>query len=213
MLDSWAGRSLLTTAQIQENFNLTAFKGIYTIGPTYGTPPVVSDFTTSKPFEIASAFLRDANGVDYDIVVVERETYDGYSDKKITGEASRPLSLFYDPGPTQQIGQVGTISLYPYPDNSLVYTLFINSEKPFTEFSTLTDTVTFPPVYLRAIIYNLACELAPDYGRNIHPEVFQIAGEAMRIIENINARNKRTLASFSFSGKPRTFNILSGLDE
>jgi hypothetical protein len=207
MLDSWAGRSLLTTAQIQESFTLTANKGTYTIGATG------ADVTSSKPIEIISAYVQDSNSVAYPVTVVPNDLYDSYYDQLITGEVTRPQALFYDPGVTQQTVQTGTIKLYPYPDNASTYTLFINSEKAFTEFATLTDTVTFPPVYIRAIIYNLACELAPDYGVAIHPEVIQIAAEAMRIIENINSRNKRVLATVNFSGKARSFNILSGMSE
>jgi hypothetical protein len=207
MLDSWSGRSLLTTAQVQESFALTAAKGVYTIGP------VGCDVTSAKPFEIISGFVRDANNADFDLQVVGRETYDSYAGKTIVGEVSRPQALFYDPGVTQQTVQKGTILLYPYPDTSSTYTLFIDSEKAFTEFATLSDTVTFPPVYLRSMIYNLACELAPEYGKAIHPEVYEVAHESMRIIENINSRNKRFLASVDFSGKTRAFNIWSGMFE
>jgi hypothetical protein len=210
MLDSWAGRSLLTTAQVQDNVTLTALKGMYTIGLTGSPTP---DIVSAKPFSVESAYILDSNYLKYDLFIVGRETYNAYYDSNVTGEVTRPQSLFYDPGITQETNQIGTINLYPYPDNAGPYVLYIFSEKSFTEFSNLTDSVTFPPVYLRAMIYNLACELAPDYGKKIHPEIFEIAHESMRIIENINSRNKRVLANMSFSGKQKSFNILSGMNE
>jgi hypothetical protein len=214
MLDSWSGRSLLTTALIQEDFVLTANKGVYTIGSSYGTMPVITaDFNTARPIEIVSAFIQDSNDVQYPVQVVPRETYDSYTDKLITGEVTRPQALYFDPGVTQQTAQWGTVNLYPYPDSADTYTLYIDSEKAFTEFASLSAVVTFPPVYRRAIISNLALELAPLYGKTLHPEVLEIAHESMRIVENINSRNKRILAGMDFTGKARSFNIFSGMSE
>jgi hypothetical protein len=205
MLDSWAARSLLTTAQIRESFTLTADKRTYTIGSG-------GDFDTSKPFEIASAFVRDSNNIDYGIDVVGREVYDSYTSKALTTYTTRPTNLFYDPGATQQATQLGTIYIYPTPDGTTTYTLFLESEKPFTQFTDLTSTITFPPSYKRAMIYNLAIEIAPDYGRPITPSVSSLAHESMRIIENVNARNNKFVAAMDFPGRQRNYNIYSDID-
>lgn len=202
MLDSWAARSLLTTAQIRESFTLIADQRIYTIGSG-------GDFDTSKPFEIASAFIRDSGNIDYGIDVVGREVYDGYTSKALTSYTSRPTNLFYDPGATQQSTQLGTIYIFPIPDSNTTYTLFLESEKPFTQFTDLTSTITFPPSYKRAMIYNLAIELAPDYGRPITPSIGAIAQESMRIIENVNARNKKGVVAMDFPGSSGQYNIYS----
>ncbi len=202
LLDSWSGRSLLTTAQIRENFTLIAGQSLYTIG-------VGGNFNTSKPFEIVSAFVRDGNNIDYGIDVVSREIYDAYSDKALTTNLSRPTNLFYDPGVTQQAIQRGNVYLYPTPDSATTYTLFIESEKSFTNFTTLADVVTFPATYKRALVYNLAIELASEFGRSVTGEVRWIAGESMRIIENINSRNKVGVASLGLPGSQGVYNIYS----
>lgn len=202
LLDSWSGRSLLTSARIRESFALTANQATYTIG-------VGAGFNTSKPFEIVDAFVRDGQNIDYPVGVVSRGVYDAYDDKALTTVTSRPESLFYDPGATQQANHAGTIYLYPTPDGNTTYTLFLESEKPFTTFSALTDTVTFLPAYKRALVYNLAIEMAADYGRAASAEVRAVAGQAMRIVENVNSRNKRMVAGFDFPGSQQRYNIYS----
>ena len=202
MIDSWAGRALLTSAQIQESFPLTAGQVSYTIG-------VGGVFNTTKPFEIVSAFVRDVNNLDYPVDIVPRNTYASYDDKSIAGNAGTPMALFYDPGQTQQSVQTGTIYMYPIPDNSTTYTLFIISEKAFTEFASLSTTVTFPPVYIKALLYNLAAELDIAFGKPVSKDIADEAHESERILENVNSRNRKGVVGFSFPGQQFSYNIFS----
>lgn len=207
MLDSWSGRSLLTLAEIQENFPLVAGTAAYTIGAS-------ATFNTSMPFSISSAFIRDANYVDYDLDIVSREVFNSKVDKAMPGDYARPEILFYDPGATQQATQAGTINLYMAPDASIAYTLFIVSEKPLTEFASLSTSITFRPSYKLAIISNLVVLMNAMYGRTTSPEMIQTATESMRIIEAVNAANKKKISGFTFPGqKNRSYNILTGTDQ
>lgn len=194
MLVSWAGSNLLTTAQIQENFDLVSGTATYSIGAN-------QTFNTTKPFGVASAFIRDTANTDHNVDVVARLTYDRKSYKDDTGI---PGILFYDTGAVQQANQSGTIKLYPTPNAN--YTLYIKSEKPFTEFAATTDTITFPAIYNRAIVFNLAIELAADYGITVPAEVVVIAKTSKEIIENINSQNKMMTASLSIPGEIGTYN-------
>lgn len=190
MIDNWSARKLLGTALIQEHFALTAYKQSYTIGAT-------GNFVTTKPIQIISAYYTDSGGIKYPLNVVTQEMFDGYSDSNIV--SARPDVIFYDPGPTQQTNQIGTIYIYFTPDASSVYTLYINSQKPFTEFITLTDAVTFPPSYYRALVYNLAEEIAPEYGRPVPTEVHDIAIESLEDLEAVNA--EQLIAGLDLPGK------------
>lgn len=180
LLDSLSARKLVQLSIIQENFPLVAKQRSYTIG-------VGANFNTSKPIDITGAFIRDASGNDYPVDVKTREVYDSYSDKTIS--SARPDALFYDPGVTQQAAQTGTIYCYPVPDSS-TDKLFINSEKYFTEFVNLTDSVTFPPAYYRMLVYNLAVAIWRPMGRTgpVPDDVAWGARESMRIVENMNAK-------------------------
>ena len=74
LLKSWSGRSLLTTAQVQESFPLIGGVATYTIGPSVLAP----NFITVKPIKICSAFIRDQTGNDYNVNVISREEYNDF---------------------------------------------------------------------------------------------------------------------------------------
>lgn len=203
MLDSWSARKLLSLAGIEEPFPLIYNQASYTIG-TGG------NFNTTTPLAITSAFLRDGNNIDNPIEVVDKELYDSYGDKSFS--RVRPTTIAFDPGSTQQAIRAGTIYVYPIPDNSTTYTLFITEQKMLTEFTSLTTTVTFPPSYTRALKYNLAVELYGDYFNEskvpIPPLTLALARESIRVLETVNA--KRIPAAMDIPGRVSVFNIYTG---
>lgn len=67
-------------------------------------------------------------------------------------------------------------------------TLVAVSYKPLATFTSLTETVNLPPGYYRAIKYNLALELAPEYQVDPQPDVRMIATEAMKLLKTRNIR-------------------------
>jgi|LGOV01.1.fsa_nt_gb hypothetical protein len=198
LLSSWSGDSLITPATIQEGFALITSQNSYTIGSEL-------NFDTVKPLRIISAFIRSSSGIDYPVTILPRNRYNALADKTTEG---RPTNLFYDPGVAQQATQTGTVYLYLTPDSA--YTLYLISEKAFTEFAGLTTAFTFPDTYKRAMIFNLAVELAPEYERNINPDIRAIAAESKQIIENMNVANKRQLMSVSLPGSATNFDFKAG---
>src|SRR5271157_1968059 len=132
MLKSWSGRSLLTTAQLQESFALIGGLPTYTIGPSVVSP----NFITVKPITVCSGFIRDQSNTDYPVGLISREEYNAFVNKSDTG---LPSVIFYDPGIAQQANQLGTVNLYLTPDSTNIYTLFLVSEKPFTTFASLNS--------------------------------------------------------------------------
>jgi hypothetical protein len=207
LIDSWSADSLTSIAMTQESFQLWPGVSEYTIGPYLGTLPAPNFWwNTTKPIDVNSAFYRDSGNNDYQVDWIDKLEYDGYVDK-IT--ATGPPQYFtYDQGETQQLNQVGYIYIYPVPDLS-TYSLFIESIKPFTSFTNLTDVFTFPPYYERAFKYNLAIELAPEYGLPIQPAIAKIAEDSFKIVERNNVSTPPMQLDL-----PRTkggiFNILSG---
>jgi hypothetical protein len=203
MIDAWSVRSLMVLGTILQAFPLTAGKYLYTIG-TGG------DFSTPRPSAITDAYIRDGNNEDTPVDVLTSDEYYAIEDKAIgTG---RPQGLWFDPGQTEQVSALGAIYLYPSPDPSTPYTLYMGEQGPLTEFSYLTDVVTFQPAYYEALEYNLALRLWPQYhdsGKAIENDLKVMAQEAMRIIETMNA--KRVTAAIEVpSVKPATFNVYTG---
>ena len=104
------------------------------------------------------------------------DEYNDISDKELQSE---PDYLYYDPQ-----NPLGHIYLYPVPDEADI--LHTDSWKPMSSFASLTTTVSFPPGYEEMFKYNLARRLAPDYNRQLPPDVRELAEETLAAVKNVN---------------------------
>ena len=59
--------------------------------------------------------------------------------------------------------------------------LTIDNVRPATDL-TLADDLPYPPEWIRAIKYNLAIEIAPEYGFSASPELIALARESKDIV-------------------------------
>lgn len=186
---------LMKRSGVSESIAVSDGTGSYTIG-------VGQTFNTAKPDDITSAFIRDSENMDTPLRILKRDQYDAITDK--TTEA-RPEALFYDPGLAQQATQTGTIYLNSVPDKS--YTLYITSDKPFTEFTALNETVTFEPKYRRALKYALGRELWSEYrGKEPIPrDLKDLIDDAVRPLQALNSR--RPIMEIDVPGVGGTYNI------
>ena len=190
MVSSWSNESLLVYARTWETFNVTGGVGEYTIGPS-------QTFNTVRPLFIVDAYVRLAS-IDYDLVVIPDEVYTGSIAYK--PQQGIPEFINYDNGyPSAKI------RLWPVPSSA--YTLFLLSEKQLTTF-TLDTVLSLPPGWERALVYNLAMEIAPDYGQEVDPNVLRIANQAKGNVKKAVARVRSMDVQPGPSG--RKFNIYSG---
>lgn len=171
LLESLSIESLAVYQLLQENFNLVAGTASYTIGSG-------ATFNTTRPLDVLSGFIRSSS-TDYPLRIVTREEYDRISVKTLE---FMPELLYYQPSVAN-----GTIYLYGVPAAADV--LYINSHKQLQSFTTLTTSIVLPPGYKRMLRFNLAPEIASEYGRKVPEEVKEIA----RISKmNIKRQNSRT---------------------
>jgi hypothetical protein len=101
-----------------------------------------------------------------------------------------------------------TIHVYPVPSRALEFHFI--SVKPLTQPATLTTELAFPPGYLRAFTYNLAMELAPEFGVEPTPQVQRIAMASKRDIKRINAPKDIMAMPYSLMARRNRFNIFAG---
>lgn len=190
MLDSWSNESLLVYTLTTESFVLSSGVASYAIGSG-------QTFDTTRPVFINGAHVRSGT-IDYPPVDIISDTeYQGLPDKSTQGI---PYKLNYN-----NAYPYGTINLYPTPGSG--YTLFLTSEKPLTNL-TLAGTVNLPPGWKRAIIYNLAIEIAPEFGQEVTPALVALAKSSKASIKRAVTRN-RSLDSTLFRS-PQRFNIYRG---
>lgn len=172
MLDTWSLDNLTTYSYTLENFLLTGAAS-YTIG-TGGV------FNTSRPVNIVTAVVR-IGSIDYDLTPITEEQYQlDIASKSITSPI--PRFITYDNG-----YPLGTIKMYAVP--SAGGTLFLQSNKPLSNLSALTTVVDLPPGWKRALIHNLAIDIAPDYGAEVTASVQQIAKTSLGAIKRSTSIN------------------------
>lgn len=190
MLDSWSNDSLTTFAYTLESFPLTGAAS-YTIGSG-------GAFNTSRPINIVTAVVRIGT-IDYNLIPITQEQYQEEIALKST-TSPIPSFITYDNG-----YPLGTIKMYAIPASG--GTLYLQSNKPLSNLSSLTSTVDLPPGWKRALKYNLWVDLAPQYGVPVDPQVAQIARMSLGVIRRSTAINN---AMPLLSNPIREENIFSG---
>lgn len=196
MIDSWSTEGLLIYA-VTEEAPLTLTAGDATV--TLGTG---GDITT-RPMRIEKAFIRH-NSIDYPITkFLTVDEYARIPDKSV--QTPYPYELYDDGGYPQR-----TLKLYPTP--SAGHQLILFTLRPLTSIATLDTVLSLPPGYERALVYNGAVELSPEYGRPADPAVVQIAVESKAGLKRANSRAvllqcDPVPASF---GRRSTYDINSG---
>jgi hypothetical protein len=190
MVNSWANLTLLSYARLSESFPVQAGVAEYTVGPG-------GDFATARPTHIVSAYVR-IGGIDYALSPMSDTYYDNaYSTKDTPGYPERYLYVADNP--------LGKITLYPVP--IAAGTIHIRSEKAIGNFDLDTE-IELPEGWERALVFNLAIEVAPDYGQNISPEAASVAAKAKDALERNTSRNRKWTTPPLTQGA--TFNVNSG---
>lgn len=166
MFRHWSVKRIRIPYITQENFALTGANP-ETIG-SGGTLNAV------RPSAIVGAYVRDSNGVDSPLDIIEAGFYRALSLKSLSGT---PEYLWYSPE-----YPLGKIYLYPQGGT----TIYLDTLKPLTDPSLITSTVSFPPEYDEAIKFQLALRLAPEFGREPSQLVVAMAKAALDSLEAHN---------------------------
>lgn len=187
LVDSWSNEKLLIYNIVREEFSLTGGQQAYTIGAT-------GNFATSRPLKIESASLEVQGSDPYEcpINIVDYDEWSRIASKEVT--SSIPHTMYIEGTFPNE-----TINLWPVPSEANKVVLY--SRKPLTNF-TINTEIVLPPGYMRALVYNLALEIAPEYGKEPLSSVVNSAMEAKENIKRTN--NTRTyLMSFDSALVPR----------
>lgn len=175
-----AGTTVLSTnpgaGTIVMSAPATASPGIQQI--TYTVP---GDFKMSRPLRVHKSFTRITtgnSGLDYPIDVLDRQAYTDIGFKGIS--APWPIGMWYNP--TMPLG-----NLYFYQNPSGAGQLHLFSDIILTRFDSLTQNIVMPQGYVRMIKWNLARELAPEYGKQWSALMERNAKDSWDAVKALNA--------------------------
>jgi hypothetical protein len=196
MVDSWSTERLAVYATQDQVFTWPAGLLSRTMGPT-------GDFVGNRPVLLDdSTYFRDpGTGVSYGIKFINQQQYNGIAVKTVT--STYPQVIF-----TNMTFPDIEMYIYPRPTRDLEWH-FISVEE-LTQPATLATTLHFPPGYLRAFRYNLACEMAPEFGTEPSPQVRRIAMSSKRNIKRINNPDDIMAMPYSIIASRQRYNIFAG---
>lgn len=171
LLASWSAENLPIPYLAVESFALTGAQS-YTIGPS-GT------FNTARPLRLVAANSVAANGAASPAEVITARQWTEIRDKSRGGTLAEKVYL--NPG-----YPLGTLYVWPKATGSQIE---LHSYKALAAFPSLSTTVDLPPGYERALIFGLALDLAPEYGRPVGDALAKAAAESKAALAALNLVN------------------------
>ena len=196
MIESWSIERLSVFCTQDQIFTWPAGEYIRTLGPS-------GDFVGLRPVLLDDAtYYRDpGTNVSFGIKFINQQQYDGIAVKTVT--STYPQVIFVNMGFPDV-----TMSIYPRPTRDLEWHFI--SVQELSNPATLATDLFFPPGYLRAFAYNLAMEIAPEYGVEPSPQVKRIAMTSKRNLKRINNPDDVMSMPYAIVATRQRFNIYAG---
>ena len=196
MIDSWNTERLSVFSTQDQVFSWLPGFATRTLGPT-------GDFVGNRPILIDdSTYFRDpSSNISFGIKLINQQQYNGIAVKTVT--STYPQVMFVN----MTYPDI-TMTVYPVPTKVLEW--HIVSVEELTTAALLSTPLAFPPGYLRAFKYNLACEIAPEFGVEPSPQVSRIAMYSKRNLKRINNPDDIMSLPYSIVATRQRFNIFAG---
>lgn len=196
MIDSWNTERLSIFSTQNQVYTWPASTISRTLGPS-------GNFVGNRPILVDdSTYFRDSlTNVSYGIKIINQQQYDGIAVKTVTSTYPQVLwiNMTYP-----------DIEMYVYPVPLRALEWHFVSVEELTQPANLATDLAFPPGYLRAFTYNLACEIAPEFGVEPSPQVKRIAMSAKRNIKRINNSDDVMSMPYSLIATRQRFNVYAG---
>lgn len=196
MIDSWNTERLSVFNTIDQVFNWPVGEIKQTLGPSgnfVGLRPVLLDDAT---------YFRDPQtNVSYGIKFINQQQYDGIAVKTVT--STYPQVMWID----MEYPDI-SMTIYPRPTRLLEWH-FISVQK-LDQPADLATVLAFPPGYLRAFTYNLAMEIAPEFGVEPSNQVKRIAMTSKRNLKRINNPDDVMALPYAIVAMRQRYNIYAG---
>ena len=196
MIDSWNTERLSVFSTQDQVFTWTPNQIHRTLGPTgnfVGNRPILLDDSTY--------FKDPTNGISFGIKLINQQQYDGIAVKTVTSTYPQVMWINMD---------YPNIDMYVYPVPTKALEWHFISVTELNQPATLATMMAFPPGYLRAFKYNLACEIANEFGVEPPPNVARIAMTSKRNLKRINNPDDIMSLPYSIVATRQRFNIFAG---
>jgi hypothetical protein len=196
MIESWDTERLSVFATKDQVFTWPAGELSRTLGPS-------GDFVGARPVQLEdSTYFKDpGTGVSYGIKFINQQQYNGIAVKSVT--STYPQVIFVN-------NTFPDVEMYVYPRPTRDLEWHFISVEELTRPAALNTELHFPPGYLRAFRYNLATEMAPEFGMEPTPQIMRIAMTSKRNLKRINNPGDIMSMPYSLVATRQRFNIFAG---
>jgi len=196
MLDSWSTERLAVYTTQDQVFTWPANTISQTLGPS-------GDFVGNRPILLddSTYFIDASTGVSFGIKIVNQQQYNGIAVKTVT--STYPQIIWVS-------SSYPNIEMYVYPEPTRALEWHFISVLELEQPATLDTVLSFPPGYMRAFKYCLACEIAAEFGVEPSPTVSRIAMSAKRTLKRINNPDDIMSLPYSIVGTRQRFNVFAG---
>lgn len=194
MIDSWNTERLSVFRTQDQVFTWPSSQSTRTLGPS-------GNFVGDRPVQVLDSTYFIYNGVSYNVKIVNEDQYNDIAVKTIT--STFPQILWVNMAYPDI-----TMKVYPVPTAPTEWHFI--SIKELTQPALLDTELYFPPGYLRAFTYNLACEIAPEYGVDPARQIQRIAMTSKRNLKRINNPNDVMSMPYSLIATRRNYNVYAG---
>lgn len=175
MIDAWQAERLVINQILSSNFPLVPGQQTYTCGAG-------GNFNIARPARIERYSIVNLNNpaqpLELPLQVLDFQEWQSLVPVKAIS-STLPQYIYDD-----NAFPLRNLNYWCIP--SVAVNTIIYSWQPISTFPDLTTDVTFPPAYLKAIRYNLAVDLAPEFGRQAPPEVAAQAALTKGILKALN---------------------------
>jgi hypothetical protein len=201
MIDSWNTERLAVFSTIDQIVEWPVNSINATLGPSGSL--VRLNGTAVRPILVDDAtYFRDPQtNVSYGIRLINQQQYDGIAVKTVT--STYPQVMFVNM-------TYPDIDIYIYPKPTRLLEFHFISVEELSQPATLATTLAFPPGYLRAFTYNLAMEIAPEFGVEPSEQVKRIAMTSKRNLKRINNPDDVMAMPYSLVATRQRFNVYAG---
>jgi hypothetical protein len=195
MIESWNIERLSVFSTQDQVFTWPSGLISRTLGPSgdfVGLRPVLFDDAT---------YFKAPNGVSYGIKFINQQQYNGIAVKTVT--STYPQVIFVN-----MTYPDAEMFIYPRPTQDLEWHFV--SVQELDQPADLSTPLYFPPGYLRAFTYNLAMEIAPEFGVEPSNQVKRIAMTSKRDLKRINNPDDVMAMPYALVANRQRFNIYAG---
>jgi hypothetical protein len=211
MVDAWAIDRLLIYATTRAVFPFAGGKESYEIGPN------AADWVAPRPSFIDGAGLLVTTGTETDELEIKIWRDDQWRDqrvKNLSAGGNFITRIYYDYGYSNAdtaAADVGSGTVYVWPVPIAAGALALYTPAAVAEFTSINQRVALPPGYRRPLAFNLAVEIAAEYGKgsSVPQSVLAIATESKEALQRMNLKLEPLKVDVA-TRYPGQFNIFIG---